>query len=151
MCVCVCFFFHLCIFYYYYFLRILNIFNTHTGRGKKILKKLTVVYIQKGLILEYTAQTLNLTQTHFPMWDLPTIFSFENTKYFKHTHMGRGVHILLKTKFLSKLVWRETLQTFYIFLFWVWILKIQPLNFMFLMFLKCISNFVQIGYYLLFD
>ena len=45
----------------FFLLRILNIFNTHTwGKGRRFLKKLTVVYIQKGLTLEYTAQALNL-------------------------------------------------------------------------------------------
>ena len=29
-----------------------------------------------------------------------------------------------QTKFLSKLVWRETLQTHHIYLYWAWILKI---------------------------
>ena len=33
-------------------------------RGKKVLKKLTVMYIQKGLTLGYTAQTLNLFKSH---------------------------------------------------------------------------------------
>ena len=33
----------------FFFLRILSIFNTHVGRGKKVLKKLTVLYIQKDL------------------------------------------------------------------------------------------------------
>ena len=33
-----------------FFFRILNIFNTHTEREDKILKKLTVVYIQKRLL-----------------------------------------------------------------------------------------------------
>ena len=33
-------------------------------------------------------------------------------------------YIFYWTKFLSKLVWRKTLQTSHIFLFWVWILKI---------------------------
>ena len=38
-----------------------SIFNTHTGRGKNVFsKKLTVVYIQKGLTLKYTVQTLNI-------------------------------------------------------------------------------------------
>ena len=48
---------------YIYILRILSIFNIHTY-GEKILKKLTVVYIQKGLTLEYTVQTLNLFNSH---------------------------------------------------------------------------------------
>ena len=41
-------------------------FNTHTHKGKreKVLKKLTVVYIQKGLTFGYTAQALNLYNSH---------------------------------------------------------------------------------------
>ena len=39
---------------------IFYIFNAHAGRWEKILKKFTMVYIQKGLTLEYTAQPLNL-------------------------------------------------------------------------------------------
>ena len=34
---------------FFFFLRIQSIFNTHTEIGKSLLKKLTVVYIQKGL------------------------------------------------------------------------------------------------------
>ena len=34
---------------FFFFLRILSIFDTHTGRKEKVLKKLIVVYIQKGL------------------------------------------------------------------------------------------------------
>ena len=73
---------------YYYFLRILSIlttflfwfskdllfsffpvkntkyFNTYTHRKKKVLKKLTVVYIQKRLILEYTVHALNFFNSH---------------------------------------------------------------------------------------
>ena len=50
---------------FFFFFRILSIFNTHTGReGEGILKKLTVVYIQKCLTLEYTTQTLNLFNSH---------------------------------------------------------------------------------------
>ena len=30
------------------FFRLLSIFNAHTRRGKKVLKKLIVAYIQKG-------------------------------------------------------------------------------------------------------
>ena len=37
------------IWYFFFLLRILSIFNTHTRRGEKVLKKLTMVYIQKGL------------------------------------------------------------------------------------------------------
>ena len=54
---------HTHIYIYLYILRILNIFNIHTYR-EKVLKKLTVVYIQKGLTLEYTVQTLNLFNSH---------------------------------------------------------------------------------------
>ena len=40
---------------YFFFFRIPSILTyTHKERGKKVLKKLTVVYIQKGLILGYT-------------------------------------------------------------------------------------------------
>ena len=34
---------------FFFFKRILSIFDTHTGRKEKVLKKLIVVYIQKGL------------------------------------------------------------------------------------------------------
>ena len=34
------------------------------GRGEKVLKKPIVVYIQKGLTLGYTAQDLNLFNSH---------------------------------------------------------------------------------------
>ena len=49
------------LYYIYIYLRIFSICNTHTlGEGKRFLKKFTMVYIQKGLTLGYTAQTLNL-------------------------------------------------------------------------------------------
>ena len=57
----------------------------------------------------------------------------------------------LQTRFLSKLVWRETLQTYHIFFYWMWILKIQLLNCMFFMSLTPMSSFIQIGCYLLFS
>ena len=45
----------------YIYFRILSICNTHKwGEETRFLKNLTVVYIQKGLILEYIVQTLNL-------------------------------------------------------------------------------------------
>ena len=47
-----------------FFLKILNIFNTHMERGENVLKKLTVLYIQKDLTLKYTAQVLNLFNSH---------------------------------------------------------------------------------------
>ena len=55
-------------------------------------------------------------------------------------------------EFLSKLISREIFQTYHISFFFFFFVNIEkPLNFIFLMFLSCISNFVQIGYYLLFD
>ena len=52
-------------------------------RGESFLKKLTVVYIQKGLTHEYTAQTLNFFYSYsFSNVGLTHYFSFENTKYF---------------------------------------------------------------------
>ena len=51
----------------FFLLRILSIFNIHTHeeRGEIFLKKLTVMYVQKGLTLEYTAQeTVILIITH---------------------------------------------------------------------------------------
>ena len=52
-------------FFFFFFFRILNIFDTYTrGEGRKFLKKLIVVYIQKGLTLGYTAQVLNLFNPH---------------------------------------------------------------------------------------
>ena len=41
-------------FFFLIFFRIVSIFNTHTGRGKNVLKELTVMYIQKGLTFGYT-------------------------------------------------------------------------------------------------
>ena len=46
---------------FFFFLRILSIFNTHTGRGENVFsKRLTVVYIQNGFTFKYTVQTLNI-------------------------------------------------------------------------------------------
>ena len=53
-----------CVLRLYIYFRILSIFNTHMGRGEKVLKKPIVVYIQKGLTLGYTAQDLNLFNSH---------------------------------------------------------------------------------------
>ena len=41
----------------FFFLRILS-FLTRTGREEKILKKLTIMYIQNDLTFRYTAQAL---------------------------------------------------------------------------------------------
>ena len=60
-------------------------------RGKKVLKKLTMLYIQESLTLGYTAQTLNLFNLH-SFCDVGLthcFFFFKNTKYF-NTHTGRG-------------------------------------------------------------
>ena len=58
--------------------------------GEGFLKKLTMVYIQKGLTLEYTSQTLNLFNSH-------SFFNVGLTHYFFflrilsiNTHTGRG-------------------------------------------------------------
>ena len=49
----------------FFFLGILSIFNTHTREEeRKFLKKLTMVHIQKDLILGYTTQALNLFNSH---------------------------------------------------------------------------------------
>ena len=51
--------------FFSFFFRILNILtHTHTKRGEKVLKKPTIVYIQNGLTLGYTAQVLNLFNSH---------------------------------------------------------------------------------------
>ena len=45
---------------FFFFFKILSIFNTHSRRGEKVLKKkLTMVYIQKGLTLRYTVKTFS--------------------------------------------------------------------------------------------
>ena len=50
---------------FFFFFRILSILtHTHGERGKCFLKKLTEVYIQNGLTLKYTTQTLNLFNSH---------------------------------------------------------------------------------------
>ena len=41
-------------------------------RGEKVLKKLTIVYIQNGIALGYTTQVLNLFNSH----------SFFNVRFF---------------------------------------------------------------------
>ena len=67
---------------YIYILRILSIFNTHIYR-ERVLKKLTVVYIQNSLTLGYTVQTLNLFNSHsFSNVGLTHYFFFLNIKYF---------------------------------------------------------------------
>ena len=50
--------------YFLFFLRILSILTHTHGRGRKVLKKLTAVYIQNGLTLGYIAHTLNLFNSH---------------------------------------------------------------------------------------
>ena len=57
-------------FFFFFFLRILSIL-THMRREEKVLKKLTVVYIQKDLTLGYTTPTLNLFNS----------YSFFNVKF----------------------------------------------------------------------
>ena len=50
---------------FFLLLKILSILtHTHIGRWEKVLKKLTVVYIQKGLTLGYTAHVLNFFNSH---------------------------------------------------------------------------------------
>ena len=66
-------FFKICV--TFFFFRILSIFNTHTRRGEKFLKKLTVVYIQNGLTFGYTVQVLNLFNSH-------SFFNVRLTHYF---------------------------------------------------------------------
>ena len=50
--------------YNFFFFRILSLFNTHTGRGEIVLKKLIVVYIQNDLTLGYTVQALNIFNSY---------------------------------------------------------------------------------------
>ena len=51
---------YLSIYLFFFFFLNNKYFNTHTGREKNILKKLTVVYIQKSITLGYIIQTLNI-------------------------------------------------------------------------------------------
>ena len=46
------------------------------GRGENVLKKLTAVYIQKGLTLEYTTPSLNLFNSHSFSNALNSIYLF---------------------------------------------------------------------------
>ena len=60
----------------FFFFRILSILtHTHMERGEIVLKKLTVVYIQNGITLRYTIQTLNF-------FNLYSFFNVELTHYF---------------------------------------------------------------------
>ena len=49
---------------FFFFLRILNIL-THTGRGENILKKLIVMYIQKGLKKMLLNRQVNMTSNKY--------------------------------------------------------------------------------------
>ena len=62
-------------------------FNICTERKKKVLKKLKVVHISKGLTLRYTAHTLNIFSSHFfSNVGLTYCFFFCEYKYFNmHT------------------------------------------------------------------
>ena len=60
------------IFFFFFFFKNTKYFNIHTRRGENVLKKLTVVYIQNDITLEYTTQTLNLFNSH----------SFSNVRFF---------------------------------------------------------------------
>ena len=62
---------------FFFFLLFENIkyFLTHTERGEKILKELTVVYIQKSLTLGYTAHTFNFFYSH-------SLSNIRSTHYF---------------------------------------------------------------------
>ena len=63
-------------------------------RGENVLKKLTVVYIQKGLTLGYTAQILNLFNLHsFSNVGLTHNFFFLRILNIL-THTGRGEKVL---------------------------------------------------------
>ena len=63
------------------------------GRGEKVLKKLIVVYIQKGLTLEYTAHALNLFNSH-SFFNVGLTYSFffffRILNILIHTHEERG-------------------------------------------------------------
>ena len=61
------------IFFLFSFLKILSIL-TYTKRGENVLKKLTIVYIQKDLILGYTVQTLNCFNSHTYVLSLSFFF-----------------------------------------------------------------------------
>ena len=50
--------------FFFFFLRILNIL-THTGRGENILKKLIVMYIQKGLKKMLLNRQVNMTSNKY--------------------------------------------------------------------------------------
>ena len=45
--------------FFFFFLKNAKHFNTHIGRGKKVVKKLIVMYIYKGLTLAYTLNLFN--------------------------------------------------------------------------------------------
>ena len=67
-------------------------FNIRTERGKKVLKKLKVVYISKGLTLGYIAHTLNFFNLHFfSDVGLTYCFLFCEYKYF-NIHIRRDTH-----------------------------------------------------------
>ena len=78
-----------------------------------ILTTLVLVYIQMGLTIRYTVQTLNFYNSHsFFNVRLICCFSFENTNYFNiHTHNRRGEKVLKKltVMYIQKDL---TLQTF---------------------------------------
>ena len=86
----------------FFLLRILSIFNTHTHgkRGECFLKKLTVVYFQKGLILGYTAHALNLFYPHSSfnveeaLWSWMNILDFFFFFFFEMA-VGHGLILFL--------------------------------------------------------
>ena len=62
-------------YYLFSFLKILSIL-TYTKRGENVLKKLTIVCIQKNLILGYTVQALNRFNSHAYVLSLSFFFFF---------------------------------------------------------------------------
>ena len=73
-------------------------------RKRKVLEKLIIVYIKKGLTFRYTTQTLNLFNSHlFSNTGLIYCFFFNSFFYYKilkyfntHTHTHRGEKVLKK-------------------------------------------------------
>ena len=63
----------LALLFFFFFFKNIKYFNTHTGRGKRVLKKEIVICIQNDLTLGYTTQALNLYNSH----------SFSNLFYFR--------------------------------------------------------------------
>ena len=96
-------------------------FFPHREREIEELGFINFFFLKKRAIPRPIRERRSVTIPFQPIWLVWTYHTFTENGLILSLYIRKWLH---DTKFLSKLIWKNILQTSFIYFYWIWILKI---------------------------